>query len=81
MFCHQFCYSGLVHPGFTGGRSPLEGKGRIGQVGLAALPQVQHLCRDPCGVRGTVGSVGMTHIWLEFLGCWEPAGRYRMELA
>lgn len=30
---HQFCYSvmsGLVHPGFTGDHSPLEGKGRAG---------------------------------------------------
>lgn len=55
-----------------------ERQGRMGQVGLAALPFVQHLpAESPMEykVLSTAGSIGMTHIWLEFLGCWEPAER------
>lgn len=61
MFCHQFCYSvmsGLVHPGFTGGHSPLEGKGRAGWGRW--VWQHSHRCstpcRDPCGIRGAIHS-------------------------
>lgn len=88
MFGPQFHYSvmsGLVHPGFTGGHSPLEGEGRAGwgRGGLAALPNVQHLpAESPVEyeVLSTAGSIGMTHIWLEFLGCWQIQNGARMKL-
>lgn len=50
--------SELVHPAFPGGHFPLEEKGN-------AKSPVKH------EVPSTARSIGMTHIWQEFLGCWK----------